>query len=687
MTLVKANITTLRSVASDLAILATAVENQYNTLTSQASGLFISTQSLSQVLTYVQCLADESAFASAKADLIEIISSTGGKMTPPSGEVSFNTSGPEPTTLAEAKTQLGHAIAHLAQELAVNDYEDGDPRAARLHDYLNRWDTDQHRDVLATMYDTLGPDGTLAIVDRVGRHVDRHGNLGSKESDLAKDTLERLRTGLHRASTTWNDQHAKTFGSQLVHYATDFKDDSPYNHTFSRLEALAWLLYDTKDANGAMVQGTAEKMDEAEKNSHEPLNWQIPVPRHFLEWMVDTEKAPWFGNMSSVMMHALADHPKHSCHFFSSDKDRSSRWTRDQMYYDGDLSGVSAALDAASTDPTVRRQYPKEAAAAASYALEGLASLQDFGNDLGQQVPKVSSTLEHILETYPDSIGYAYSSHNSDPGVTKVLTLPQGGTVTNVPSFTASSLDKAVALIGRDGPSLLKLRAAVNQFEADSLPQGSSPAQLKASTTNWGTVEGAIAKALGNSAINQAAQKDDYALTWIELGSKGAGELASILTSFAPPGADKVAGWGADALVEHFASEARSTWADNESTAREDQNELAFQAAQEYVMRMFFKADELGLNNYQQPGSSINPDDWEKYHLAGAAVSSSEGYRFINQEEYNNLPPDKQKEAEDALLSLTTSANGFDQDKIMFNAFKDPFTDYFEKKAYDHAHR
>lgn len=681
MTLVKANITTLRSVASDLAILATAVENQYNTLTSQASGLFISTQSLSQVLTYVQCLADESAFASAKADLIEIISSTGGKMTPPSGEVSFNTSGPEPTTLAEAKTQLGHAIAHLAQELAVNDYEDGDPRAARLHDYLNRWDTDQHRDVLATMYDTLGPDGTLAIVDRVGRHVDRHGNLGSKESDLAKDTLERLRTGLHRASTTWNDQHAKTFGSQLVHYATDFKDDSPYNHTFSRLEALAWLLYDTKDANGAMVQGTAEKMDEAEKNSHEPLNWQIPVPRHFLEWMVDTEKAPWFGNMSSVMMHALADHPKYSCHFFSSDKDRSSRWTRDQMYYDGDLSGVSAALDAASTDPTVRRQYPKEAAAAASYALEGLASLQDFGNDLGQHEPIVSGTLEHILETYPGSIVYAYSHKKAKqvPGVAEVITLPQGGTTTNAPLFTRNALDKAVALIGRDGPSLLKLRAAVNQFEADSLPEGSSQKQLTASTNKWGMVEGAIAKALGNSAIDQAAQKDDYALTWIELGRKGAGELASILTSFAPPGADKVAGWGADALVEHFASEARSTWADNENTARIDQDNLALHAVEEYTLRMFFKADELGLNNYQKPGSSITLENWQNYHLAGAAVSSSEGYRFINQEEYNNLPPDKQEDAKNALLSLATSADGFDQDGITLNAFDTAFISHFEE--------
>lgn len=687
MPFIQANVTTLRTVANDLANLANVVENKYSTLSSQASSLYISAQSLSQVLTYALSLKDESTFALAKADTFEIISTATGKLVPPSGEVSFHQSGPEPTTLSEAKVQLGHVVAFLAQELAKTDYEDGDPRAAMLHDYLNRWDTDQHRDVLTTMYDHLGPNGTLAIVDRVGRHIDRRGNLGSKDSTIAKEILEHLRTGLHRASTTWSEEHATSFGSQLVEHATKATYDSPYDQSFPRLEALTWLLYGTKGANGALVQGAAEKMDEVQKTSLLPGIW-LPLPyKAYLGYLVDPKEAPWTGSLDSTVMHALADHPMHAYRFFSNNEDRITRWAKEHAYRDGDLSDVTAALDAASTDPRVMRQHPLEAAAIASYALESLTSHKDFGNGPGQHGLEIAGNLEHILETYIDSIGYAYSSRNSDPGADEILASPQGGTVENVPKFTTGALDKAVALISREGQALLKLRAAVNQAEADSLPPGSNHDQLRGSTSSWGAAEGAIAKAIGNGAIDQAAQKDDYALAWIELGSKGAEELASLATSFVLPGAGKVAGkaagkvagWSSKALVEHYASEARSIWARNAGTARADQDKKASRAAEEYMLRTFFKADELGLNNYQKPGSSIKPADWQKYCEKGAAVDSGDGYRFINQEEYDRLPQDKQKGVRATLLSLAKSAHGYDQDGAVRDAFNAPFIKHFEK--------
>lgn len=588
-----------------------------------------------------------------------------------------------PLTTTTTKGQLGHVIAVLAQELAKTDYEDGDPRAAMLHDYLNRWDTDQHRDVLTTMYDHLGPDGTLAIVDRLGHHINRHGNLGSKDSTIGKETLEHLRTGLHRVSTAWSEGQAKVFGSQLVEHAI-----SPsYNPTYERFgpykEALSWLLYDTKGASGALVQGAAEQMDEVQKSSSRPPNWHLPLIWDYLDYLVDPKEAPWTGSVASTVMHALADRPMHAYRFFSNHEDRITRWAKEHAYRDGDLSDVSAALDAASTDPKTMRQHPLEAAAIASYALESLTSHKDFGTGPGQHGLETAGNLEHILETYIDSIGYAYSSRNSTPGADTIYFLPQGDIVENIPKFTAGALNKAVALISREGQALLKLRAAVNQAEAASLPPGSNLNQLKGSTSSWGTVEGAITKAVGNGAIDQAAQKDDYALAWIELGSKGAEELASLATSFAPPGtgkaAGKVAGWSSKALVEHYASEARSTWARNAGTARADQEKKAARATAEYMLRMFFKVDELGLNNYQQPGSSIKPDDWQTFREVGAAVDIGNGYRFINQEEYDSLPQDKQKDVRATLLSLAMSVHGFDLDGSVRRAFNDPFIDYFKE--------
>ncbi|SPT53614.1 Uncharacterised protein [Actinomyces bovis] len=683
MTHVKANVTTLRAVANDLAILANSVEIKYNTLTSQAASLQISTSSLVHVPGYVQSLRDESLFASAKADFIEIINSTDGRKVPASGEVSFDFNGSEATTLAQAKAQVGRAMGHLAQKLAREGYEDGDPRAAKLRDYLKRWNTDQHRDVMAVFYDHLGPDGTLTLATKVGNHVD-DGDVGaSSDSKLAAELLEQLRTGLHRASKSWSEGHAKVFGSKLVEQAyTGYDEGSPYNCYPVPVEALNWLFYDTKGAGDGLVLGSSEKMDELEKANPHPQPWQVYSPPHFIFSMTDEARAPWIASTSSVLMHALADHPKSAYRFFSDDQDRVTRWAHNHVYgvghSGGDLSGVSAALDAASTDPGNMRRHPKEAAAIASKGLEALTSREDFGYGAGQYGVEGAGSLEHILETYMESMVDAYKFKNIDTGEPQTITNSAGYITENNPVFTVTALDKALGVVGRDGRALLKFREAVNRAEADGMPPGSSMAQLKASADSWGTAEGAIAKAIGNGAIDQAQRDDDYALAWIELGRKGAGELTGLVTKFAPSAVGKVAGWGAEALVEHLADEAKSTWASNADAARVDQTRMASQAANDFTLRMFFQADQLGLNGYQQAGSGLPPINWQAMYNAGVATQSPEGYRFINREEYNRLPPEERDSAGRALESLASSVQGFDHDRTVRDAFNDPFIEYFK---------
>ncbi|RAX20657.1 MULTISPECIES: hypothetical protein [unclassified Actinomyces] len=657
MTLVKVNIEDLRSAATSLSGLADSVEDLYDTSASEGRRLYLSTSSLAEVPGYVESLQDESTFLSAKVDWIVLINSDSEGNLPESGEVSYEVDGEDPDTLEEMETALGEAIASLGTDIATSDYEKGDPRLEPLSKYLDTWGGNEN--VNAALFSSLGPDGTLALTEAVGNHVGLAYGASDSESEMAQKTLAQLKEGLEIATKQWEPDYAQQFGADLVEAAAYPDPDSSYYRLENRNESLTYLLYDTTAGN-KFILGTAEKMDELQHEADErgmPSPWNWGTPSRFLPAMINEADEAWALDIPSIIMHDLGGHPYASYEFFSGDDGRVDYWAGQYAYDSGDLSGIAAALDSASTSPYLMRAHKQETASIAARGLEALAGRDDFGVERSQRGVEGAQSLEHILETYMDSLVDTYADSLSRPGgsdLTYDLTTAAGQTIADSPWFSEETLDAVLGVVGRDGQALIDLRTAVNSAELKSVPQGTTRDQLTVIANDWGATEGGIANAIGTGAIDAEKSNDEYAQAWIDLAGKPASELAGLIKTFAPPGTTKGAGWASDALINHLQQEASNTWASNADAETDRQEVIADEAYRSYMRRLLWAADTAGLNGYQDPnsGQELNSDSI-------TSVQEPDGtYRLITPQEYERLSDEDKATADTQLESLAKSADG-----------------------------
>jgi len=707
MTLVKANINDLRAASASLSSIAGTVESAYDTYTSKARAFNIDSSSLSSVPGYIQDLRDASTFASAKADVIEMVNSSDGKQIPSSGEVSYEISGDEATTLEGVENELGEALANMASEIAVSDYEENDPRVAKFYAYLLTWGSTEQ--VVSSMYENLGPTGTLALTQSVGNCV----GMSSDEDEirLAQAVLELIRTSLHRASTAWSESDAEQFGEDLVEAARYPDPNSPYA-LGSRTESLNWLLYNTAAASDAFVWGAAQNMDRLQKQDEangavNGWTW-MGQPTVFVSTMLnnDTNRgdAAWIQDTPSVVMHALGDHPRIAFEFFNTDYSRITHWGSEYDFaaYDGDLSGVAAALDVASTNSANRSSHPMETASIAAQGLEALISRSNVGPGKHDHNLDISQALENILETYMVSTADSYaSSQTSDarptddrngdgrPDLVYTVTSFAGGQVENCPWFDSATLDAALSIIGRDGRATIDLRTAVNDAELNGIPPGTTVADFSTVVSSWARVEGHMANAIGTGGIAKAEDDDKYALTWIEIGDMTVSELSDVAVKFAPGRTKKPLGWGINAFADWIREKAVEKWVSHEENARINYQQAADKAYTDFVIRMLFASDRLGFNGHQSisptddADSSDNnkPQDANSGPLGAAGVYDADGnYRLITLEEYNRLSPKEKDQARAALKSFAISADGLgeagrDLETNFHSGFHIPFKD------------
>lgn len=682
MATVKMDIERMRSVASGLSSTATTVESKYNSLSSAGSALGLSTQPLADVPGYVQDLRDQSTYIDGKVDWIILISSGGSGSFPDSGEVSYDVPGGEPDTLEEVETALGEVMAGLGSDLATSDHKKGDPRLSVLKTYLEKWGGRDR--VVTTMYDQLGPEGALALTESVGNHVglayqasdDESDDESDEESESAQNTLELIKSSLYRASNAWPDDKAHEFGAGLVEAARRPDLKSPYsdNGISVRTESLTWLLYDAGDASGSFVLGAAEKIDEIQKEDDAygvPGGWMWLGPSRFLPAVIDEADEGWALDAPSVALHALSEHPTAAYTFFNDDAKRIKYWTAEHDYGSfGDLSGAAAALDVASTDPSLTRSRPAETASIAALAIDGFASRDRFGPaDRTDQGVEAAQSLEHILETYMPSVVDSYGAPqtagnrpaadvNGDkvPDLLYNVTTPVGEQVKNSPWFDSASLDRVLGVVGRDGQALLDFRLAVNEAEVGSMPEGTTRDEFEVVARSWGAVEGAIANAIGTGSVKNAKADDEYAMAWIELAGMPASEISGLASRYAPPGLGKGAGWGAGAMVDWLKEQAVDTWASSASDEKEYQDAAADQAYSDLTLRLLFAADRAGLNGYQNPesGETLDGDS-----LGSAVRKNPDGsFRLITAEEFEGLSPDEQGRVRASLVSLAGSTDG-----------------------------
>ncbi len=659
MTLVKVDVDSLRAVASGLSSTADTVEDLYFSMRADASQLSLSAASLNAVPDHVQDLRDESDFASAKADWIVLINSGDSGTTQDTGEISVEVPGEEPSTLMQLEFALGVAIADLGTSIASSDHEEGDPRIGALNDYLIRWG--DNATVTTALFNNLGPDGTLAVTQAIGDHVGFTYRADEEESRTAQTTLRNFKSALEKATQAWTPTHARTFGQDLVTASEHPDPDSDYYELGTRTESLAWLLYDADNASDAFTQGAAEAMEEIEQartaNGY-PGSWGWTGPSRFLPAMCDEADEDWALDVPSVIMHDLGTHPNAAHGFFTGDENRVQYWAGEHPYQ-GDLSGIAAAIDAASTYAPLRSTDPQGTASIAALGLEALTSRDGFGTERDQQGTEGAQSLGHILETYMPSVVDAYANGNNTtdrPGgaMTYTLTDAVGNSYAHCPWFSAATLDSALGVVGRDGQAMLDLRAAVNTAEANALPVDGNHEHLALVADAWGATEGGIANAIGTGGIAEAQSNDAYALAWIELANKPASTLAGLATAFAPPGTGPGAAWASDALVGSLKDAATEAFASSDKDAKVGANDAADAAYSAFVLRLLFASDAAGLNGYQDPASGEVLED-----LGAATVERPDGsFRLVTETEYQSLPPLAQAEARSALRSMATSADG-----------------------------
>lgn len=659
MTLVKVNIDDLRSAASSLSTIADSVEDLYDTTVSEGQKLYLSTSSLVHVPEHVESLREESTFLSAKVDWIVLINSDGAGNLPKSGEVSYEVSGEDPDTLEEMETALGEAIADLGTDIATSNHKEADPRLETLNKYLDTWGG--NKNVNTALFSSLGPDGTLALTEAVGNHVGLAYRAGESESELAQETLEQLKRGLGIATGQWEPDYAQQFGSDLVEAAAYPDPDSPYYRLDNRNESLAYLLYDASGASNEFVLGAAEKMDQLQQEANEngTMNlWTWTGPSRFLPGMVDEADAEWALDIPSIVMHDLGDHRRASYEFFTGDDGRVGYWAG-QHAYEGDLSGIAAALDSASTNSFLTTAHKQQTASIAARGLEALAGREDFGVERDKRGAEGAQHLEHILETYLDSLVNTYAnSHESRNNPTYTATTPNGQKIPDSPWFSKETLDAVLGVVGRDGQALIDLRTAVNNAELDSLPEGSSHSTLQVVADRWGSTEGGIANAIGTGAIEAERSNDEYAQAWIDLAGRPASELAGLARTYAPAGTAKGVGWASDALIGHLRDEASRTWASSADTEIERQEAIADEAYSSYMRRLLWAADTADLNGYQDPNSGLTLDGYE-----AAAVQDPDGsYRLITPQEYERLNDEERETADMELQDIATSNYGMGGD-------------------------
>ena len=681
MVKVSMNIENARGAVASLNTVASDVEEAYNTLSSGGTFLGLPTTALANVPGDVQTLKDKSKFLDEKIDLTILINSNGGKNFPTSGTITYEVD-KEATTIDEMEVELGKALAKNAEGFATSDFQENDPRLAGMQTYMEKYGSDN--EVMGAFYDTLTPAGALALVNAVGDHVGYTHSVSEDESERAKSVLELLRLGLAAASEEWSGDKAKKYGENLVDAARNPDLKSKYSKKIiGSTEALNWFLYNNLGLSDSFVLGVAEKMDDIQQQDIKngtPNGWEWTAPSRFLPAMVKESDGSWPLDTPASVFHALGKHPQASYKFFDGNARRMTYWTAQHYYTSQDLSGIAAAIDAASTDPAIMRKDPGGAATIASYGVNGIMGRSDIGPEtmhipkwgdayFGMKGTEVAGSITHILQTYFHSVAETYkhphvrptedSDHDGVADQTFPMTLPGGQDFANSPWFTKESLNKAFGIIGTDPQSMLTMRETLSKAETQGVSPDMSEKSSENMMTYWAEVEGSIANAIGSAAIDNAELKDKNAKAWIQLGTMGASELASKV-----PGG-KVTSMAADAFIDWLAKEAEKEWANNASEEQKKQDEVTGQALQAYKNRLLFVYDEAGLNGYQN-GVKNPKTGAPQYPLSatlGDAVveepAGSGNYRLITKQEFEALPGDKQTTVRNTLNTVAGTEEGW----------------------------
>ncbi len=581
--------------------------------------------------------------------------------------------------LTNTKDLLGETLAEQAGQIMPQRVD----QFNKFSELLANWVDDPA--VMESMYTTLGPDGTLAVLSTSASDAEGYGLKYDDQQKL----LDLLRDGLETATTDPSFPDT-TFAQGLVDEATRDPDDLYRNSDFIGYNpsgALAFLLSDgTYDR--PFLETVAEGLDEYERvdmNGSSGLWGSRPDNgadfSSFLDWGSPYDNLdPMTGLMS-----AMENDPELALDFFSDndDPDKPGEGINSRAYYyinernwnqDG-YQAITGVIDAAATDPEniadPESQDAQNASRLASKFVDYL-STRDNIDDIAEKISwpgnESSENVAHLLTTYMAGVDRALApgaDGDVDPGVFELTSDAQRGVLPNTPLFDRDSLEKVslLGLVSDDG--FAQMRTGLNEYRADNL--GAIADQLSADpnadtmqttlTTALGAdarLEGFFVRTLQDDAIGDADAQDARTAAWIDFGS-------DVIDLVPVPGVDKIADETAKNIVNAAIDRGKSSgkdaitdWLAHEGKdARADANDAAAATLnqQSYVVATLLADRGLAGN------SDIDVPTWD---------------------EYSGMSDSEQATVRSQLFSTMEGVGGYFNIDDYNQAYRDEFQDYFK---------
>lgn len=534
-------------------------------------------------------------------------------------------------TAANVKKMLGEALAdnqHLANPFFPEEF-------AKFNDMLGLYVEDP--DVMVSFYDSLTAEGALRLLSTAGEDAEGYGLDPSVQAQL----LERLKQGLETASHD-RSFDGRGFAEEMIEQATIDPEEIMGRGIYNPSGALAYLLWDGdygREFLSTMVTG----LDEYERLTMDGAGNEIwgyrPDGGVDFSRFMPLEAGGDYANLDVMAsaMSALANDPAYALEFLGSETaaDGTSPllkyYLQDRDWDQDAMGGITAALDAAATDPAHIADPDSPAAQQAALLASQTVHYVSERDDLESLTKRMawpgftaSENLSHLLGTYMAGV-----DRGLDPGLAGDQTGPGVITdrfgATNTPLFDYDSLTKLglMAVASDEGAATMRVlldehRAGSIVAAAEGVVRGDENAQaiLDEVLRQDARREGMFEALVGNELINEGREADARTRAWVSLASDALGAVPI-------PGVGDIPEGIARNLTNAAISQGRTgskSWITEQLTGAEqsayDQANLSAddrQQAGNYAIAQLLLSAGLGDPDYQPPS-------WEEYLESGDQV-------------------------------------------------------------------
>lgn len=541
-------------------------------------------------------------------------------------------------SVKDIKALLGTTLADKAHD--VHFFPGQDESAAKAYlAVFQKWSHDPA--TMAAFQGALGPEGSLRVLNQWAETP-----VGAQVTDTQRAFVEAMKASLQAATGPggFSDEEARAFAHGLVAEATRDPEDLVGRGAYNPSGALAYLLRDGHFSD-AFIGTALDDLDQYERQDHggaaKLWGGRPDNGVDFAQFMPWGDGSP-YDNLDPVAsaMSAVAHNPSVALGFFSNDDGKPPRaeyYIKERNWDQDCFDGISAALDAATTDPSLLHgsaQQQHDAAVLASKTVEYFAQ-RKYADDIPGMLARwpdngAAEDLGHILSTY--MAGVDRGLDNSDtvtPGVaSSVWSDTFRAHLSNVPLFDQDSLKKFLLIGTATDQGLAEVTHGMNQYRgqvlgalADGMDGHVDKDALRGAIERDARLQGFLLNTLGDDKVHDAHVQDERTKATIDM-------LSDVVDVVPVPGMSKLAegvgkdaismvidhakGAGFDSLEDHLAHAEKDTVTDMNNLAESTLHREQFTVASLLYSHGLAK-DADRMSDVTAPyGNVISYDDYQK---------------------------------------------------------------------------